>query len=379
VDSSSLTAYASAAALLLVAGPVHAHELDIDRLRLWLTPVENELRGELTFDPELTRSLDAELSEFQKRASVTAFVARELTIDVDGRNCSPALTVRELYERGGAAAGDIVMLSCPLKQSPSHDVTVTVGSAFPKLVITGAGLTVVKSTTTSALDDTTSDESSPSFWVITVTGGDSVAFHRAAESPTGTSTPSESPFELGTGLSFFKHGLDHVVPRGVDHLLFVAALTLGTHRNWRHLAGLLSLFTLAHTIAVAWVAGGMWAPPSEATEPCIAATIAAAGFAAHRRAESWHAAPLIVVFGLIHGLGFASDFTAVNTGLMPFVVSVVSFNLGVEAAQGMAVLILLGVVHAATRRSLAVERVTSWCALAITAVGVAWTLLRLMS
>lgn len=343
---------------LLASTRVGAHELGVDELRLWVPPQGHELRGQLTFDPELTRSLDADLADAVKRERITDFVAQQLSFEVNGRPCTPALAVRELYERGGATPGDVVMLGCPLSPSAPLVVKLTLGSGFPALVVQGVGMTL-----------------DPVPALTTLAAGSSVTFRRE---PGAALT--EPPTAYGRlALGFFRRGVEHVVPSGVDHLLFVTAITLGTSRTPRRLFALLTLFTLAHTAAVAWVAKGLSAPPAALVEPCIAASAAVAGWAAHRRLEAWRAAPLVVLFGLIHGLGFAGGLARLETALPAFLASVVAFNLGVEAAQAVAVLVVWSLLYVASRRSLPVERLTSGCALAITAVGVAWTVLRLLS
>lgn len=351
----------------------HAHELGIDELRLWVAPGTNELRAELTFDPELTRSLDADLTTETKRERVARFVAQQLFLNLDGHRCIPELSVRELYERGGASSGDVVMLSCaPLDATPPTRVTVTIGAAFPALIVQGSGFTLSRS---APGDDDTAKVSGISA-PMTVPGGGSVSFvrERAVDA-----TPHSVAWSYASLVkAFFLRGLSHVMPTGVDHLLFVTALTLGTHTARRRLVWLVSLFTLTHTAAVFWVATGFTTPAPGLVEPLIAASIASAGWAAYRQPPIAHTQTLVLVFGFVHGLGFAEGLTAVEPALGPFLVSVVAFNFGVEAAQILAVLVALGLLCVATRLRLDTERIVKACALGVTMVGVAWTILRLV-
>jgi HupE / UreJ protein len=380
IISPTVPARSAALALLVALCPVRAsaHELSIDELRLWLPPAASELRGQLTFDPELTRSLDADLSDESKRSRIREFVEQQLSLDVNDRRCAPQWTVRELYERGGAAPGDVVMLTCPLPDDARLEVRVTAGRALPGLVVQGAGMTLAGSTAEGNERAVAGTGGAPA--IATLESGDSVMFHLIpGPAPVGAPPGRPQPKTyLRLAAAFFARGVDHVLPSGLDHLLFVTAVTLGAHTKLRRLAVLLALFTLAHTLAVAWVAKGLWPPSPQFVEPCIAASIAVAGFATYRRVDSLHAVPLVVLFGLIHGLGFAGGLASLEPQLQPFLVSVVSFNLGVEAAHGAIVLVVLGLLYAARRRSLPVESATSWCALAITAVGAVWTALRLL-
>lgn len=364
-------ALSSLLCLWLLPEAAEAHDLAVDELRLWVPPAGNELRGQLTFDPELTRSLDAELADDVKRRQVTEFVARQIVLNINGRSCTPVLSVRELYERGGATAGDVVMLACAFRSpAAALDVRVTVGDAFPALFVQGVGMT--GSPNESALE-----VKEPLAGVATLAGGSSLRLHRDLTplSASGRASGLDSVTQLAG--AFFRRGLGHVLPSGVDHLLFAAAITLGTYRELRRLSALLALFTLSHTLAVAWVAKGLWPPPSELIEPCIAASIAVAGYGAFRGVSWLHAAPLIGLFGLVHGLGFANGVAGMEADLPSFLVSVVAFNLGVEAGQGVVVLAVLGVLYAFALRAIPTARGSSWAALCIAATGAVWTVLRL--
>ena len=137
------------------------------------------------------------------------------------------------------------------------------------------------------------------------------------------------------------------------------------------------MFTLAHTAAVAGVATGFTLPASDVIEPLIAASIAVAGWGAYRQIPMLHAGPWVLGFGFVHGLGFAEGLSRLEPTFSQLFVSVLAFNLGVEAAQVLAVLVVLGLLHAATRLGFDAERLVRSCALGVTAIGVAWTVLRL--
>lgn len=133
--------------------------------------------------------------------------------------------------------------------------------------------------------------------------------------------------------AFFLEGWHHVLPSGLDHLLFVAAICLST-RNLVSLAKQISVFTLAHTAAVGLSAAGWVSPPSSIIEPLIAASIVIVALeaAVYRTPPSWRLA-VIFGFGLIHGMGFAGAFSAATTDGVLFWPGLIGFNLGVEAGQ----------------------------------------------
>ena len=128
-------------------------------------------------------------------------------------------------------------------------------------------------------------------------------------------------------------GFDHILPKGLDHILFVLGLFFLSTR----LAPLLwqiSAFTLAHTLTLALGALGLVNIPGSIVEPLIAASIVYVALenVMHEGLNRWR--PLVVFgFGLLHGLGFASVLG--EFGLPPdrFVPALIGFNVGVELGQ----------------------------------------------
>lgn len=134
-------------------------------------------------------------------------------------------------------------------------------------------------------------------------------------------------------LSYVPVGFDHILPKGLDHILFVLGLFfLGTR-----VAGLLwqvSAFTLAHTVTLALGVLGWVSVPGAIVEPLIAASIVFVAveniFA--RGLSPWRPA-VVFGFGLLHGLGFASvlaEFGLPEAHVLP---ALVGFNIGVEVGQ----------------------------------------------
>lgn len=374
----------------LVALDAESHELDVDELRLWLPPTQHELRGQLSFDPELTRPLDAELSDDEKRQRVVGFVERNLSVRVNGSPCSLEVTVRELYERGGAVPGDLVGLACPLTPphapNSEHDsqgqpetglernIEVTVGRDFQALRVEVAGGTGPAETKVLTAGGTTSvfRQSVP------LPGVQRAKDPQSAAPPPARQTSSRRGL-LAVARSFFRVGIGHVLPGGLDHLLFVAALTLGAHQRLRHVLSLVLTFTLAHTLATLGAALGAWTPPAAVVEPCIAGSIALAGLAVYFQVPPYRSLFAVFGFGLIHGLGFASALGSPSGSVGVFLTSMFAFNLGVEVAQLGVVLALWGLVAGVRRTNLETEKWVSTAGIVIAGVGVGWTLLRLVA
>lgn len=128
-------------------------------------------------------------------------------------------------------------------------------------------------------------------------------------------------------------GYRHILPLGLDHILFVLGLyLLSTH--WRPLLWQVSAFTVAHTISLALAASGVVSVSASIVEPLIAASITFVAlenvFTSHL--HRWR--PLVVfAFGLLHGLGFASVLTEWGLPEGAFFPALIGFNVGVELGQ----------------------------------------------
>jgi len=128
-------------------------------------------------------------------------------------------------------------------------------------------------------------------------------------------------------------GIDHILPDGLDHILFVMALCLASVRL-SALVWQISAFTVAHTATLGLAAAGVIAPPASVVEPLIAATIALVAIenVVFRDMNRWR--PVVVFgFGLVHGLGFAGFFGELGLPPGQFWSALLGFNLGVEVGQ----------------------------------------------
>lgn len=128
-------------------------------------------------------------------------------------------------------------------------------------------------------------------------------------------------------------GFTHILPKGLDHILFVLGLFFLSPRM-RPLLVQVSLFTVAHTITLALGALGMVSVNAAVVEPLIALSIVFVAveniFA--RRMHSWRAV-VIFGFGLLHGLGFASVLGEFGLPASHFLPALIGFNAGVELGQ----------------------------------------------
>lgn len=144
-------------------------------------------------------------------------------------------------------------------------------------------------------------------------------------------------------------GVRHILPDGLDHILFVLALFLSSTRV-RALVIQISTFTVAHTATLGLAAAGVLSPAAGVVEALIAATIAFVAIENLFLKDMPRWRPLIVfIFGLVHGLGFAGFFGELGLPPGQFWSALIGFNVGVEIGQ-------LSVVAAAFSLSLLLRR-----------------------
>lgn len=135
------------------------------------------------------------------------------------------------------------------------------------------------------------------------------------------------------GFAYFKLGFEHIIPKGIDHILFILSIFL-LSTNLRNVIWQATAFTVAHSITLGLALYGFITPPSAIIEPVIALSIVLVAFENIITAElhPWRIF-IIFLFGLVHGMGFAS--VLINLGLpeKEFLTGLLTFNLGVEFGQ----------------------------------------------
>jgi hydrogenase/urease accessory protein HupE len=128
-------------------------------------------------------------------------------------------------------------------------------------------------------------------------------------------------------------GFEHILPGGLDHILFILGIFLFSLRV-RPVLWQVTMFTVAHTITLGLTMYGVISLPSSIVEPLIALSIAYIGIE-NIFARSLHNSRLVLVFcfGLLHGMGFASVLSDFGMPENAFVTALISFNVGVELGQ----------------------------------------------
>ena len=179
-----------------------------------------------------------------------------------------------------------------------------------------------------------------------------------------------------TFFSFTRQGFVHVLPLGLDHILFVLGLFF-LSRKWKPIIYQVSVFTIAHTITLGLATLDLVAAPSHVVEPIIAASIAVVAienifFPGYR-----HVRLLVVFFfGLIHGLGFAGALSAFDLDPTSLVIGLLGFNVGVEFGQLAVIALVFGATFWLTKEKAYRKWVVVPGSALIALMGIYWTIER---
>lgn len=188
--------------------------------------------------------------------------------------------------------------------------------------------------------------------------------------------PRQGVAQLGALQEFGRYivlGFEHIVPKGLDHILFVLGLFFFSLKL-RPLLLQVTAFTLAHTVTLALATLQIVSVPPEIVEPLIAASIVfvaveniiGTGMSLRRLA-------VVFIFGLLHGLGFASVLGEIGLNPARLLSSLIGFNIGVELGQ----LAVIGVAFFAVEfwfgdRSWYRARIAVPASCVIAAIGLYW-------
>jgi HupE / UreJ protein len=183
--------------------------------------------------------------------------------------------------------------------------------------------------------------------------------------------------ELQQAWAFFRLGVHHIAT-GWDHLVFLLGLLLLV-KSLRQLVKTVTAFTIAHSITLGLAANHWVTPPGSWVEPGIALTIAYVGLLNLVWRNSRHGAWLAFGFGLVHGFGFAGALaqTLVEQPLAGnhWLLSLLSFNLGIEAFQLLLVALIVPVLRLAGSHPW-FRTAHQAASFGVLSAGVVWFLLR---
>jgi hydrogenase/urease accessory protein HupE len=165
-------------------------------------------------------------------------------------------------------------------------------------------------------------------------------------------------------------GIEHILT-GYDHLLFLFGLIL-VGGKVRSLIGVVTAFTVGHSISLALATLGVWSPGSSIVEPAIALSIAIVGvenFFLDDASRRWR---ITLPFGLIHGFGFAGALTEISLPRAKVPAALLGFNLGVEAGQLAVLALVLPLILFAHRSERFRDRGVKALSALIVLAGLVW-------
>jgi hypothetical protein len=174
-------------------------------------------------------------------------------------------------------------------------------------------------------------------------------------------------------------GYTHILPKGMDHILFVLGLFLLSVRL-RPILVQVTAFTLAHSLTLGLAMYGLVSLPTRIVEPLIALSIAyvAVENLTTRELTPWRLA-LVFMFGLLHGLGFAGVLRDLGLPRGEFLTGLLAFNLGVEGGQLTVIGGALAAVAWFRHRPAYRQWIVVPASLAIAAIGLYWTVVRVVA
>lgn len=172
-------------------------------------------------------------------------------------------------------------------------------------------------------------------------------------------------------------GFSHIVPLGLDHMLFVLGIFFLNNKIGPVLWQVTS-FTLAHSVTLALSTLGILEVPSSIVEPLIAVSIAWVGIenVFTTKLSIWRVA-VVFAFGLLHGLGFAGVLGEIGLPADEFITALITFNVGVEFGQLSVILVaFLAVTVWFGKKPWYRARIVIPASLSIAVVGIYWAVER---
>lgn len=194
---------------------------------------------------------------------------------------------------------------------------------------------------------------------------------------------------LGPLTSAIGLGAHHIL-EGYDHLLFLLVLLLPAplvassgrwsgHRTRRatlvKLAKIVTAFTIGHSLTLVAATVWQWSLPTAPVEVAIALSVLVSAMHAARPLLPGREPLVALVFGLVHGLAFATLVQEAQAGVAGGAMTLLGFNLGIELVQ-------LAIVAAVVPSLIVLSRyafydvLRSTLAYCCAAAAIAWTVNR---
>jgi hypothetical protein len=373
-----------AVALLAVAAVADAHKASDSYLQLTAAPAGLALRWDIALRDldvalDLDGDADGKLTWGEVRAAwprIEAYALQRLAIE----GCALTATGRGLERRNDGAYAVLYLSSpCTLPMPPR-----IVYSLFADVDPTHRGIAKVQrpgqEVVVSVLEPTT-------------TLGGSAAVRAASSADAASSAGGEGSARRGPASSrwqFLAEGVRHILT-GYDHVLFLLCLLLPsvmrrTTAGWHPVerlsqavlpvVGIVTAFTVAHSITLALAALKLVALPPAFIEPAIAVTIILAALDNVLPIFPVRRVVVTFCFGLIHGFGFANVLAELNLPRAAFAWALLQFNLGLEVGQLLIVAVATAALFTLRRWSGYPRAVIGAGSVVAIAIGLVWLIER---
>ena len=180
-------------------------------------------------------------------------------------------------------------------------------------------------------------------------------------------------------LIFTKSGFNHIIPKGLDHILFVLGLFF-SFLSFRSLLFQVTAFTMAHSITLVLAGIGWIELQSTIIEPLIALSIVwiAIENCIFKKPNKWRFL-LIFIFGLIHGMGFATVLSHYGIPKDNFLSSLLAFNIGVEIGQLSILMMAFILTRLILKKNWQNKQVKISVSIIIGLIGLFWFIERLLN
>ncbi|MCJ1676013.1 HupE/UreJ family protein [Streptomyces sp. APSN-46.1] len=315
--------------------------------------------------PRDTKDAEHEVFLQTHRAQLLAYLADRLTVALDGASCPAGLDDTGITKRRQFLYARLLLIHrCP--GSGTGEFTVRYG-VFSETEATGAEHT-------NMVD-----------YELGGSGGSDVfdAGHRelrvgrsgAVDAGRGASHSDGLDVSWSSVGRFVSMGIEHIL-LGIDHVLFLVLLLLGA-QGWRSVVRLATSFTVAHSVTLALAVLGWVDVPAKIVEPLIALSIVYVAVENLTRGESRHRVLVVFGFGLLHGLGFAGALSFTDDFGGRLLLSLLSFNLGIELGQLAIVLVAFPLLLLARRYSWSTLAHAAAAAI-VGVIGLVWFVERLL-
>ena len=308
------------AALLLMSCGAQAHEIGTTTVRLTLHRDQTWSAFIITAPQTLANRLEAEAGEPHSsglaadalRAELNRFapaLARHIEVRFDGVASPATVSISDLFISPDVTRPDFVELRAT-GPVPGR----------PKTVSWRYDLTFVTYTLLLAEDD---DAEPTTHWLQ----GD------IASRPFPIAANVAPPSRTKIAWQYLQLGFLHIVPEGLDHILFVLGIFLLTTKL-KPILVQVTAFTTAHSVTLGLTMYDIVSLPSRVVEPLIALSVAYVAIEnmATSKLTPWRPA-VVFGFGLLHGMGFAGVLTELHLPRAEIIPALISFNVGIELAQ----------------------------------------------